>query len=365
MRRCAATTSPPVCLRAPASPESKIGWYIQWVTVVDWLLDSDPAIRWQVLRDIVRAPTEVVAAERARVVATEGWGARLLALQGEDGQWAGGACFPARSFNWRAENEGKPWTATLPTLQLLRDFGVDPRSEPVRRAVARARECCRWEHAGEPFFNGEVEPCINGRVVALCAYFDQDVDGVVSRLVCEQLDDSGWNCEAENGSDRSSFATTINVLEGLLQHERATGGFPESRAARRRAEEYLLERKLLRRKSTGEFVNTPGCGPHALAVRRAARARILPRGRGCAGLSHRRSGRGASIQAAARWQLAAGEHSSRQGPFSARGRRRSAQQVEYASGKARSQLVRAVSDVNAGSRLRSALAHFIDRHDEP
>jgi hypothetical protein len=162
---------------------------------------------------------------------------------------------PGAELQLARRKRGKAWTATLPTLQLLRDFGVDPRSEPVRRAVARARECCRWEHAGEPFFNGEVEPCINGRVVALCAYFDQDVDGVVSRLVCEQLDDSGWNCEAENGSDRSSFATTINVLEGLLQHERATGGFPESRAARRRAEEYLLERKLLRRKSTGEFVN--------------------------------------------------------------------------------------------------------------
>jgi hypothetical protein len=224
------------------------------MTVVDWLLDSDPAIRWQVLRDLVHAPAEVVAAERARV-ATEGWGARLLALQGEDGQWAGGACFPARSFNWRDTNEGQPWTATLPTLQLLRDFGVDACSDRVRRAVALVRDHCRWEHAGQPFFSGEVEPCINGRTVALGAYFDQDVDNVVDRLLGEQLDDGGWNCEVENGSVRSSFATTINVLEGLLAHERATGGSAKSLAARRRGEEYLLERKLFRRKSTGEVVN--------------------------------------------------------------------------------------------------------------
>src|SRR5918999_3709480 len=98
------------------------------MTVLDWLLASDPAIRWQVLRDLVHAPAEVVAAERARV-ATEGWGARLLALQGGDGQWAGGACFPARSFNWREENHDQPWTATLPTLQLLRDFRIDPTSD--------------------------------------------------------------------------------------------------------------------------------------------------------------------------------------------------------------------------------------------
>ena len=221
------------------------------MTTLAWLLDADPAIRWQVLRDLVDAPAEIVAAERARV-ATEGWGVRLLELQGEDGQWAGGACFPAAG--WRRE-EGQPWISTLPTLQLLRDLGVDPRSDRVCRAVALVRDHCRWEHAGQPFFSGEVEPCINGRTVVLGTYFDQDVGAIVARLLSEQLEDGGWNCEVENGSVRSSFATTINVLEGLLAHERATGGSAESIAARRRGEEYLLERSLVRRKSTGEVVN--------------------------------------------------------------------------------------------------------------
>jgi hypothetical protein len=137
------------------------------VTVLDWLLDADPAIRWQALRDLAGAPAEVVAAERARV-ATEGWGARLLALEGDDGRWEGGALFPAR---WRGydQDEGQPWTATEPTLTLLRAFGVDPGGERVRRAVARVRDHCRWEHAGQPFFAGEVEPCINGKTVALAS----------------------------------------------------------------------------------------------------------------------------------------------------------------------------------------------------
>jgi hypothetical protein len=222
------------------------------VDTVYWLLDSDPAIRWQVLRDLVHAPAEVVAAERARV-ATEGWGASLLALRGEDGQWAGGACFPAEG--WRRDEDGQPWTSTLPTLQLLHDFGVDPCSDRVRRAVALVRDHCRWEHAGQPFFSGEVEPCINGRTVTLGTYFEQDVDGMATRLLGEQLEDGGWNCEVENGSVRSSFHTTICVLEGLLEYERATGGTAQSIAARRRGEEYLLERKLMRRKSTGEVVN--------------------------------------------------------------------------------------------------------------
>ncbi len=222
--------------------------------VLEWLLDSDPAIRWQVLRDLVHAPAEVVADERARIV-IEGWGGRLLALQGEDGQWAGGACFPAQCFNWRHENKGQPWISTLPTLQLLHDLGVDPRSQQVQRAVALVKDNCRWEHAGQPFFSGEVEPCINGRAVTLGIYFGLDMDDLVERLVGEQLHDGGWNCEAENGSVHSSFATTINVLEGLIAHERATGGSAKSIAARQGGEEYLLERKLFRRKSTGEVVN--------------------------------------------------------------------------------------------------------------
>jgi len=223
------------------------------MTVVDWLLDSDPALRWQVLRDLTDAPPEAVSAERARVAA-EGWGARLLALRDDDGQWAGGACFPA---DFRGDfSQGQPWTSTLPTLTLLRDFGIDPSAEAVRETVALVRENCRWEHAGQSFFDGEVEPCINGRTVAIGAYFGVDVEGIVARLLGEQLADGGWNCEAENGSVRSSFATTICVLEGLLAHERVTGGSAREVAARRRGEQYLLDRSLFRRLSTGEVVDT-------------------------------------------------------------------------------------------------------------
>ena len=220
------------------------------LNLLAWLLDSDPAIRWQALRDLAGAPAEEVDAERARV-AEEGWGARLLALQGGDGQWEGGALFPAR----RPSTPGQPWTATAYSLVALQDFGADPADGRVRRAVAQVREHCRWEHAGQPFFSGEVEPCINGMVVALGVYFGEGVDGVVARLLGEQLEDGGWNCEAENGSVRSSFHTSIRVLEGLLAHERARGGSAEAVAARRRGEEYLLERKLFRRLSTGDVVD--------------------------------------------------------------------------------------------------------------
>lgn len=218
--------------------------------VTDWLLDADPALRWQVLRDLTGAPVGDVAAERARI-ATEGWGARLLAAQGQDGQWAGGACFPG---DFRGDpSEGQPWTATYPTLLLLREFGVDPGQ--VADAISRVRDGCRWEHDGQAFFDGEVEPCINGRTAALGAYFGVPIDGIVDRLLDEQLEDGGWNCEAENGSVRSSFHTTLCVLDGLLGHEQATEGTPRSIEARRRGEEYLLGRRLFRRSRTGEMID--------------------------------------------------------------------------------------------------------------
>jgi len=209
--------------------------------VIDWLLASDPSIRWQVLRDLTDARADEVATERAKV-ATEGWGARLLALQAADGQWGGGTYFPYG-------------LATKPTLQLLRDMGLDPESDAARSAIALVREKSRWEHAGQPFFEGEVEPCINGTATAIGAYFGENVGGIVERLLGEQMADGGWNCEQERGSTRGSFNSTICVLEGLLEHERATGGSPKVAAARLRGQEYVLERRLLRRRSTGEVID--------------------------------------------------------------------------------------------------------------
>ena len=212
--------------------------------VIEWLLASDPAIRWQTMRDLTDAPAEAVAAERARV-ATEGWGGYLLALQAANGRWGGAA--------W---NRG--WDSTMHVLMLLRDLGLDPASAQARRAVGLVRDGVTWQgdaaYEGRPFFGGEVEPCINGQVAAVGAYFGQDVGGLIGRLLGEQLADGGWNCEAANGSTRSSFNTTICVLEALLEHELGGGGSPAVAEARRRGEEYLLERRLFRRRSTGAVI---------------------------------------------------------------------------------------------------------------
>ena len=221
--------------------------------VIQWLLDgSDPSIRWQVMRDLISAPAEEVAFERARA-ATEGWGAQLLALQGADGSWAGAAF-----------NQGL--NSTMHILSLLRELGLDPASDEARRAVGLVRDRVRWqgwdwdgtwrgwEFEGNPFFAGEVEPCINGQVGASGAYFGQDIQRIIDRLLNEQLADGGWNCEAANGSTRSSFNTTICVLEALLEYELAGGRSARVMEARLRGQEYILERRLFHRRSTGEVI---------------------------------------------------------------------------------------------------------------
>ena len=198
------------------------------------------------MRDVTNAPAPEIAAERAKV-ATQGVGAQLLALQAADGQWGGAA--------W---NRG--WNSTMHVLMLLRDIGLDPESEEARRAVGLVRDRVTWKGCGpqechaNPFFAGEIEPCINGQVAGVGAYFRQDVRGIVDRLLTEQLADGGWNCEAANGSTRSSFNTTICVLEALLEYELRFGNTNEITKGRQCGQEYLLERRLFRRRSTGELI---------------------------------------------------------------------------------------------------------------
>jgi hypothetical protein len=266
------------------------------VNVLDWLMDSDPAVRWQVLRDLRDAPADQVATER-RLVSERGWGAKLLTLQLGTGQWDSGVpTFDStRAASWwrslPAERRGTlfpEWTSTTWSLTLLRSFGLDPTGPAARRAVNLVAANCRWEHDGEAYFDGEVEPCINGRVVATGSYFGQDTAAIVDRLLTEQMSDGGWNCEQEHGSRRGSFNSTIEVLEGLLEYERAQGPSADVAAARKRGHEYLLERRMLRRVSTGEVIDqnwTQFSFPtywhydvlRGLDYLRAAKARLDPR----------------------------------------------------------------------------------------
>jgi hypothetical protein len=198
------------------------------------------------MRDLMGAPRDEVTAERAKL-ATEGACERLLALQSADGRWGGAA--------W---NRG--WDSTMHVLTLLREMGLEPESDAARRALGLVREGVTWQGCGpteadrNPFFAGEVEPCINGQVAAAGAYFRQDVGGLIARLLGEQLADGGWNCDAPNVSTRSSFNTTICVLEALLECELAGGAGRSVTEARLRGQEYLLERRLFRRRSTGEII---------------------------------------------------------------------------------------------------------------
>ncbi len=213
--------------------------------------EADPALRWQVLLDLEGAPANQVGAARAHVE-NQGWGVRLLDAQGPNGLWDGGACFPSP---YAGDEPGQPWTPTMHTLQTLQILGLEPSSRRAQRAISLVAENARWEHAGQRYFDGEVEPCINGRTIETGAYFGVDVAPLVERLLNERQPDGGWNCEAENGSVVTSIDTTINVLDGLLAYELAKGAKQEITEARQAAEEYLLERALFRRKTTGEVAH--------------------------------------------------------------------------------------------------------------
>ena len=223
--------------------------------LIAWLLDSDPTLRWQVERDLLNAAPAVWEATRARV-ATEGFGARLLALQDSDGQWAGGSFFPA-DFHFHgleAAKGGQPWTATTWTLNALREWGLDSSILRERRTAELLGENSRWNYNDLPYWSGEVDCCINAWTVANGVWLGVDVTGIVDWFLEHQLPDGGWNCEWVDGSTRSSFHSTLNSLKGLLAYEVTTGDSAAVTAARRAGEEYLLQRRLFRRLSTGEPV---------------------------------------------------------------------------------------------------------------
>ena len=221
--------------------------------VTSWLMDSDPAIRWQVMRDLLGSPPHAVAEERSRV-AKEGWGAALLDLQWEDGSWDGGAWGPADFSEAEWKESGQAWTSTMWVLALLADLGVDPADPRVVDAIERVAANVKWEYAGENYFDGEVEACINGRTVRAGEYFGRDMTPLVERLLGEQLEDGGWNCEALNGSTVSSFDSTLGVLEGLVEYVAKRG--PDARVddAIDRALEYMYARGLFRGLRSGDVV---------------------------------------------------------------------------------------------------------------
>ncbi|MEQ1353576.1 MAG: hypothetical protein ABLT11_06130 [Candidatus Acidiferrum sp.] len=206
---------------------------------IRWLLDSDPAIRWQVMRDLTDEAPETIAAERSRV-ATEGWGAKLLAKQSPAGQWDGGP-------QWDL--------TTLYSLVILRDLGLDPASKQAHKMIERVDKRLVFKPLNNrPYLQGETEPCVNGRILGIGAYFKEPNDALANRLVGEQLEDGGWNCEAPK-SRRSSFHTTICVLEGLLDYERAGRKSAAVAKARTRGENYLLERRMFRSLRSGQVID--------------------------------------------------------------------------------------------------------------
>ncbi len=217
---------------------------------IKWLLDADPAIRWQVMRDLTSEAPNAIAAERSRV-ATEGWGAQLLALQSPAGNWGEGL------RGWRDDlpKEDRCLLITLYSLVVLKDLGLDPAAKAARKMIGRVDQRLVFKRLNNrPFLHGEKEPCINGRILGIGSYFQEPNDALAHRLLGEQLADGGWNCEAPK-SRRSSFHTTICVLEGLLEYERAGRKSLAVTEARKRAENYLLERRMSRSLRTGEVID--------------------------------------------------------------------------------------------------------------
>lgn len=216
---------------------------------IEWLLDGDPAIRWQTLRDLVGAPERTVERERRRV-ARDGWGARLLARQAPAGTWAGGLYSPK-------------WISTTYTMLMLRDFGLPATNRQARRACKLLLDGGLQRDGGINYgtwakWTGRSETCITGMVLSILSHFeyaDARLDTIADHLLAQQMPDGGWNCRRPDGASHASVHTTISVLEGLQLYALHRGRKVRVvRAAQRRGREFLLVHRLFRSHRTGEII---------------------------------------------------------------------------------------------------------------
>src|SRR5258706_5262591 len=223
--------------------------------VIEWLLEGDPAIRWQVLRDLVGAADGAVERER-RKVGREGWGARLLARQDPEGTWAGGKSSDGGLYSPK-------WTSTSYTMLLLRDFGLPSASKQARKACKLLLDGGLQRDGGINYgvwarWTRRSETCVTGMVLSILCYFEYDdsrLETVAGHLLEQQMADGGWNCRRADGATHSSVHTTISVLEGLRLYELYCGREPKAlRVAQVRGREFLLTHRLFRSHRTGEIM---------------------------------------------------------------------------------------------------------------
>ncbi|MGB5390175.1 MAG: hypothetical protein WBP10_08350 [Thermoanaerobaculia bacterium] len=214
---------------------------------LEWLLAGDPAIRWQVQRDLMGASDGAVALEQSQV-ATTGWGRRLLELQDPAGSWAGRMYSPK-------------WISTTYTMLLLRDLGLQPQNAQVEKACALLLERGFFRDGGISFGWAQSETCVTGMVLSILSWFrfdDRRLDTIAVHLLEQQMDDGGWNCLRPRGATHSSMNTTILALEGLLHYEqhraRTARKLRNVRAAQRRGREFLLAHRLFRSHRTGALI---------------------------------------------------------------------------------------------------------------
>ena len=223
--------------------------------LIEWLLEGDPAIRWQVLRDLVGAAEGTVERERRRV-AREGWGARLLARQDPAGTWAGGKSSDGGLYSPK-------WTSTTYTMLLLRDFGLPPTSKKARTACKPLLDRGMQRDGGINYgvwakWTRRSETCVTGMVLSILSYFEYDdarLETVAGHLLEQQMPDGGWNCRRPDGATHASVHTTISALEGLRLYELYRGRNVKAvRAAQARGREFLLMHRLFRSHRTGEII---------------------------------------------------------------------------------------------------------------
>ncbi len=214
---------------------------------IDWLLEGDVSIQYQVWRDLLGVDKKKLQAS----ISTEGWGQEYLSKRKSDGHWGDGFYQPK-------------WISTHYTLLDLRNLNLSPTNDIVQETLELILQNNIADDGGiqlGPSTSQYSDVCVNGMFLNYASYFktpEIKMHSIIDCLLNEIMADGGFNCRTtRSGAKHSSLHTTISVLEGLSEFQKAgyTYRKDEILSVKKSSIEFILLHQLFLSDRTGQIIN--------------------------------------------------------------------------------------------------------------
>ena len=215
--------------------------------IIDWLLEGDVSLQYQVWRDLLGADKKKLQSR----IANEGWGNKILSKRNSDGHWGDRFYQPK-------------WISTHYTLLDLRNLNLPSNNEIVQETIELVLQNNMADDGGirlGPSTSQHSDVCVNGMFLNYASYFktpEKKLHSIIDSILNEIMPDGGFNCRTtRSGAKHSSLHSTISVLEGFVEFQKAGYRYrkEEILSAQKSSIEFILVHQLFLSDKTGHIIN--------------------------------------------------------------------------------------------------------------